>query len=411
MLHRRIQSLAAFVCFATVATLAKEEDEPRIDLTVMTMSVSGLPAKFDPCGPSDEKKTRVAMHIGKIMSEYNYGVVNVQEDFNTHATLYEYDQHPFRTETAGKELQSNSGLNTLSYFPWVDYSTIPWDSCHARSETDIDCYANKVVNFIKTHSVGNAVIVFGNTNSLYTRAQDNIPLFTTANNLTDAWVKAIGGMAPTPHSDENITHCEVPEKIFYRGSRAIDLESTGFFYDTTRFRSPEGNALTKHKPVRAKFGYAFKRGWMQSDLYGGSYGGDQSTWFNDLDSLPDSPRLASIRLRGGNRLDGISLSLVSGETFTHGGSGGKLYSLTLESDEHVRAIEVCWGQKNTHTRNFYAKMTTNQKRTVQAGKPTLDCETSIVPEGYDVVGAYGQDGREMDQLGFIYARREDKKKE
>ncbi|CUA70729.1 putative protein Mb0912 [Mycobacterium bovis AF2122/97] [Rhizoctonia solani] len=447
MLHRWIHSLAAsFLCFATVATLAKEEDEPRVEFSVMTMGVSGLPAKFDPCGPSEEKKTRVAMHIGKIMSEHKYGVVNVQEDFDTHATLYKYDQHPFRTENAG-ELESNSGLNTLSHYSWVDYSTIPWDSCHAQSETDIDCHAKKgfmvmrvrvnkgvyidminldtntgtgfydyitrrsnieqVVNFINTHSVGNAVIVFGNTNSLYTRAQDNIRLFTTATNLSDAWVQAIGGKAPTPGSDESITQCEVADKIFYRGSRAIDLESTGFFYDTTRFRSPEGNALTKHKPVRAKFGYAFKDGWMQSDLYGGPYG----TRFNDLDSLPASPRLATIHLRGGNRLDGLTLSLVTGETFTHGGPGGTRYSLTLQPNEHVHTIELCWGERNGHMRNFYAMMTTNQKHMVQAGKSTRDCETWVVPEGYDVVGAYGRDGDEMDQLGFIYAQREDEKKE
>ncbi|KAF8755113.1 Jacalin-like lectin domain [Rhizoctonia solani] len=379
------------------------------------------------------------------MSQINYGIINVQEDFNYHATLYQYDTHPFRTATSGG-VPFGSGLNTLSKYDWVDFERIKWDQCSNASESDcltpkgftfmrvridegvyidmINLHTDagtepgdevarrsniqQVADFINTHSAGNAVIVFGDTNSRYTRSDDNIRLFTTQNGLTDAWVQAIGGKAPAAGADAIVCpegipsniNCEVVDKVFYRGSPIINLKSSGFFYDTSRFLSPDGHTLTDHNPIRVDFGYTLSSGLRQSDLYGGPHG----NWFNDLSSLPSSPKLASITLRGANRLDGFSLALTSGRTFTHGGSGGDAYSLALGSGEYITSVKLCWGQKDGRTRNFYAQATTNKGKSVQAGKTTGDCATATAPSGYGVVGTYGQDGDEVDQLGFIYAQ-------
>ncbi|KAF8685417.1 Jacalin-like lectin domain [Rhizoctonia solani] len=445
MLRRSVSLLAASsLCLAAPASLNERAAASSGSFNVLSMNVAGLPAILNPNGEAGDKTTNT-MYIGQKMSQINYGIINVQEDFNYHATLYQYDTHPFRTATSGG-VPFGSGLNTLSKYDWVDFERIKWDQCSNASESDcltpkgftfmrvridegvyidmINLHTDagtepgdevarrsniqQVADFINTHSAGNAVIVFGDTNSRYTRSDDNIRLFTTQNGLTDAWVQAIGGKAPAAGADAIVCpegipsniNCEVVDKVFYRGSPIINLKSSGFFYDTSRFLSPDGHTLTDHNPIRVDFGYTLSSGLRQSDLYGGPHG----NWFNDLSSLPSSPKLASITLRGANRLDGFSLALTSGRTFTHGGSGGDAYSLALGSGEYITSVKLCWGQKDGHTRNFYAQATTNKGKSVQAGKTTSDCATATAPSGYGVVGTYGQDGDEVDQLGFIYAQ-------
>ncbi|KDN36008.1 hypothetical protein RSAG8_11159, partial [Rhizoctonia solani AG-8 WAC10335] len=252
-----------------------------------------------------------------------------------HASLNPHVKYPFHTETSG-DVPLGSGLNTFSKYSWVDFYRIKWDSCSNASENDcwtakgftfmrvridegvyidmINLHANagtppgdrvarrsniqqQVADFISANSFGNAVIVFGNTNSRYTRSEDNIRLLTNQNGLTDAWVQAIGGNAPAADAEAivcpkgvppNIS-CEVVDKVLYRGSHIIDLKSLGFFYDTSRFLSPAGDTLTDHNPVRVEFEYTLKPGFRQSDLYGGPHG----TWFNDLPFIPPSPSLST----------------------------------------------------------------------------------------------------------------------
>ncbi|CAE7062593.1 unnamed protein product [Rhizoctonia solani] len=266
----------------------------------------------------------------------------------------------------------------------------------------------QVVDFIHANSIGNAVIVFGNTNSLYSRAGDSIRLFAAQNGLIDAWVQAIGGNTPTsgansaacPQGVPPNIGCEVADKILYRGSPIINLKSSGFFYDASIFVSPEGQPLTRRSPIRVEFEYTLKDGMRQSNLYGGPHG----TWFNDLPLIPSSPKLSIITLHGRDRLYGLTLTLTSGQAFTHGGSGGDSYSLVLSADEYVTSVKLCWAKKKGHTRIFYVQATANTGRMVMVGDTTENCATVTGPSGHGVVGAYGRNGTEMDQLGFIYAR-------
>ncbi|EUC53620.1 endonuclease/exonuclease/phosphatase family protein [Rhizoctonia solani AG-3 Rhs1AP] len=443
MLCRLFSLVAAgFLYFVTAASPTEQDVAPVTNFNVLTINVAGLPESYDPCGAPDEDKEMNTMYIGKILSHYYYGIVNVQEDVSHHTTLYEYNEHPYRTVNTG-DIQDSSGLNTLSNFPFIGSSSTTWAYCSDKPKHDFDCNSNKgftfmrvrmekgvyidminlhtdagtgvhdqsarrlnidqVTEFIQTHSIGNAVIVFGNTNSLYTRSRDNIRILTAQSGLKDAWVQAIGGTIPTP-GDVKTYHREVVDKVFYRGSAVINLNSTGFFYDTSRFLSPEGSGLTNHDPVRVEFEYSLTDGLRQSDLFGESYG----HWFNDLPSLPPAPKLASITLRGANRLDGLTFNLLTlRKGFRHGGKGGKAYSITLAPTEYIVSVKLCWGNKNVPTtRIFFAKVTTSNGQIVQAGKETEDCDTALTPNGYDVVGGYGQQGKEIDQLGFIYARRQ-----
>ncbi|CAE6450632.1 hypothetical protein ACGC1H_003965 [Rhizoctonia solani] len=446
MLWRSISLLAAvLLCSAAPTNTTILAEATSGTFNILSLSVDGLPAILDPFDSSGAEKERNAKYIGIAMSQYDYGVVNVQKDFSYHTTLYQHDNHPFRTESSGS-VPFGSGLNTISKYSWVDYSRIEWDQC--SNDSGFDCMTRKgftfmrvridegvyidminlhadagtapsdeearrwnirqVSDFISINSIGNAVIVFGNTNSRYTRSEDNLDLFTSQNDLTDAWVQAIGGKAPAAGADAIICpkgvppdiSCEVVDKVFYRGSPAIHLNSSGFFYDTSRFLSPEGKILTDHHPVRVDFRYTLKYELRQSDLYGGPHG----TWFNDLPSIDPSSKVSFIALCGASRLDGLIIKLKSGQILAHGGSGGDCYVLPLRPVEYITSVKLCWGKKGGHTRNFYARATTNAGRTVQVGTMTDNCAIANAPSGYGVVGTYGQAGDEMDQLGFIYAQ-------
>ncbi|CAE6492614.1 unnamed protein product [Rhizoctonia solani] len=436
-------SIVLLAACALCLAATKQRSASSGNFNVLSLSVNGLVAILDPSGISDKDKTRNTMYMGMALSLHNYTIVNVQQDFDYHKALYQYDKHRFRTITSG-DAPSGSGLNTLSNYPWVDFSRIEWFVCSEacltsqgftfmRMRIDEGVYidvinleanpgtksadrmarhsniqqARGLSNFITFNSYGNAVIVFGNTNSHYTRSDDNIQFLITENGLTDAWVQATGGKAPTPDAGADVCSdgipvdisCESVEKVLYRGSPAISITSSGLYYDTSRFLSPEGNTLANRNPIRVEFQWGLNSALRQSDLYGGPHG----TWFNDLPLLPLSPKLSSITLRGGNRLDGITLTLTSGQRFTHGGTGGTATSLQLFSGEYITSVKLCWGKRNGHTRNFYAQATTNQENVIQAGQMTDDCATAIAPSNYGVVGTYGQDGKEIDQLGFLYA--------
>jgi hypothetical protein len=43
-------------------------------------------------------------------------------------------------------------------------------------------------------------------------------------------------------------------------------------------------------------------------------------------------------------------------------------------------------------------------RTASAGTTTTDCATLTAPAGFVIVSAYGQEGDEIDQVGWIYAQ-------
>jgi hypothetical protein len=212
---------------------------------------------------------------------------------------------------------------------------------------------------------------------------------------------AIGGDALLcPDGVPTNISCEVVDKVLYRGSKFITLANTGFVYDTARFLSSDLATLSDHNPVRVEFAWTLAATLRQSDLQGGPHG----TWFNDLPNLPASPKARVLTLRGGARLDSVGISLTSGASFTHGGTGGTAISLTLAAGEAILSGTLCWAEFNGDTRNFYALFTTSAGRTLTTGVLTASCATMTAPAGFGIVGFFGQDGDEMDQLGFIYAK-------
>lgn len=276
-------------------------------------------------------------------------------------------------------------------------------------ETARNANLAQVADYIDTWSVGNAVLVFGDTNSRYTRTADDISIFSTQNGLTDAWVELIrDGVPPTVETlcdnPSTTNECETVDKVFYRGSDVVGLEATYFNYESTKFLQPNGSILTDHNPITVNFTWTSSTSLRQSNFWGGPYG----TWFSDVPTLAaktSTLKASVLTFRGANRLDSVGLTLTDGTTFTHGGTGGTAATLTLASTEYWTSAQLCEGSYNSETRNFYIKATTSAGNTLTAGTATSDCATFTAPSGWQIVGFVGQDGDEVDQLAFVYAPR------
>ena len=252
----------------------------------------------------------------------------------------------------------------------------------------------------------------GDTNSRYTRTDDTgIRVFKSKNSLTDVWVQLEkDGVYPTAGSDALVCDnpsttetCETVDKVLYRGSGIVTLTADSFLYDGKQFLNTDpkylGDVLSDHNPVLVKFTWSLSHSFRQSEFSGGPHG----DWFNDLPDMPSSPKASVLTFRGGNRLDSVAIKLTDGTSFSHGGTGGTEVSLTLGSDEHWIKTELCTGEYEEHTRNFYIKATTSAGNTLEAGTSTGSCTTYTADDRFAVVGFMGQDGDEMDQLALIYA--------
>ncbi|KAJ5715032.1 mannose-binding lectin [Penicillium malachiteum] len=416
-------------------------------LTALTFNVAGLPSWLQ-SNDVNGSKTENAEEIGTYFSEYGYDIINMQEDFNYHAYIYDTDNHTYRTSTSGGA-GIGSGLNTISNYDWVDFTRTKWDECSDASEYDcltpkgftfmrwnpstgvyIDVYnlhadagtedgdedarndnLQQVADYIDTWSIGNAVLIMGDTNSRYTRSADTgIRVFKSQNSLSDVWVQLVkDGVYPTAGEDADVCDnpsttetCETVDKVLYRGSSIVTFDATSFKYDGEEFLNTDsdylGDVLSDHNPVLVDFSWSLSSSLRQSQFSGGPHG----DWFSDLPNITSSSAASVLTFAGGDRLDSVAIELKDGTTFIHGGSGGTSTSLTLASDEYWIQTELCTGTYNDETRNFYIKATTSAGNTLEAGTSTSDCSTFSADDGFAVVGFMGQDGDEVDQLALIY---------
>ncbi|UXY31642.1 jacalin-like lectin [Streptomyces sp. HUAS TT20] len=412
--------------------------------SVLTYNVAGLPESLSSAStPRDTSTTEIGRRIAP------YDIVNVQEDFNYHAYLYSTDTHPYRTATSGGA-GIGSGLNTVSDYAWDtdDFERVKWNSCqldsgdcltpkgftfmrerlaegvyvdfynlHTNAGTNDGDLAsradnlNQLTSFIQSHSAGNAVVVMGDTNTRYTRTGDTIAEFAAANGLTDAWVRLIrGGTPPAKGSDALVCDqtgatvpntCEVVDKVLYRGSRLVTLNATSYDNEHAKFLTSDGLMLSDHDPVTVGFSWSQNPDFQLSDQFGGPHGDH----YQDIDKVPAGARATTVSLRSGSRVDQVGLTLSNGTTLTHGGTGGTASSLTLGSGEYVTTAYLCEGVKDSHTRIFYARFTTNLGRTLAGGTTTSDCVTRTAPSGWQIAGFHGRSGDELDKVGFIYTKR------
>ncbi|MFF3331035.1 jacalin-like lectin [Streptomyces sp. NPDC002888] len=420
---------------ATTAASAQAAAAPASGtFNVLTYNVAGLPEGLSSGHPA----TNTPLISPRLAP---YDIVNVQEDFNYHAALYAGDDHPYRTATSGG-VPFGDGLNTLSDLPFEDFERVKWKTCtgtncltpkgftlarvrlaegvfvdlynvHTNADDTDDALAARRANveqlsdFIQANSAGNAVIVMGDTNTRYTRTGDNIRTLVDENGLTDAWVKLAKGGTPPPSGADPLlcptsaptNGCEVVDKILYRGSTLLSLTATSYNNEWASFLDSAGGNLSDHFPHTTGFSYTLNPALRASDFFGGPHG----TAFTDADDLPSSVSPRTLTLRGGSRLDAVSLTHDGGTAVPHGGTGGTATSLTLATGEHLTSLKLTQGQKDGRTRLFSATFATDKGRTLSTGTATSDTKTFAAPTGWQIVGFTGRAGDELDKLGVLYA--------
>ncbi|GMF22928.1 unnamed protein product [Phytophthora lilii] len=135
-----------------------------------------------------------------------------------------------------------------------------------------------------------------------------------------------------------------------------------------------------------------------------TFGGPHGNEFSDQSAAVSGQTITSLTVRGAARIDGLTLevSAPTKQTFTHGGTGGDPYTLTLGPGEHITSMEAHWGQKGDHTRIFYLSFGTSAGKTVSAGTQTDEKGSVTAPEGYQLGGFFGRDGDEIDLLGVVW---------
>ncbi|MGG4144326.1 jacalin-like lectin [Paenibacillus algorifonticola] len=428
--------VVGFVPFGGSAANAAGESG---SFSVLSYNVGGLPGFLSSSNPE-----QFTTQISPLLNDFD--IVNVQEDFNYHSQLISAANHPYKTATSGPAL-IGSGLNMLSKFPFTDLARIKWKEAygvfdsgsdqltpkgftasrhelapgayvdvynlHADADIDPGSMAARASNirqmyaYINQHSDGNAVIVFGDTNTRYTRELALLQEMTAATGLTDVWVQLVrGGSVPAmgdaliDATNRNGPSNEVVDKIFYRSSPAITLAPTQYRLEDTKFVDAAGNQLSDHFAISTKFNYQLSAQISLSAPFGGS-GGEH---FNQLAHLPSGQRLTSLSIRSGSRLDGIQLGFASGVVLSAGGTSAAQSSIQLASDEYVKSVVLNQGSRNGGMRIFYAKFTTNKGQVLAGGTTTSDAVTYTAPEGWYIAGFYGKADNEMDRMGVIYKR-------
>ncbi|WP_428240726.1 jacalin-like lectin [Gynuella sp.] len=405
------------------------------EFSTLTYNVAGLPEIISSAESNRQEATeQISCYVNA------FDIVNVQEDFNYHATLYDTcNDHPYRSPTSGGAA-IGSGLNTMSRFSYEDWARVRWNDCsgvdcltpkgftlartqlqdgvfvdiynlHTQAQTEPNDLAARRANllqlasYIELHSAGNAVIIMGDTNTRYTRSGDNIREFLDRG-FSDAWLQLVHtDDIPASGADALVcspavtdANCEIVDKVLYRDNGYLQLQPYAYGVREDALTN-DGLELSDHRPIESGWTYETNDLWRFSERIGGAYGLE----FNDYALLPQHPVVRKIGLRAGRRLDQIQTSLASGYVMTHGGEGGTAYDLTFTDGEYLQSATFCVGQYSNHSRIFYASLTSNQNRTLSAGSHTDDCTTFTAPEGWNIVGFHGRSGDEIDKLGVIYA--------
>jgi len=272
-----------------------------LTLDVLTYNVAGLPEGISGSHPQANHP-----QISPLLNAYD--LVGVQEDFAYHELLVQDLTFPYQSEKDtnpgpfGEQLgfAFGDGLNTFSRDPFFDFFRVTWDECFGVVTNASDCLTPKgfsyerreiapgafldVYNFhadaggapedlaarrsnvrqlyqhILDWSSDVAVIVLGDTNSRYTRADDVLPEMLAATGLRDAWIELErGGVLPEigpslqDCDDPSSGECERVDKIFYRGSALLGIEALDYDVPAALFSDASGAPLSDHDPVHVRF--------------------------------------------------------------------------------------------------------------------------------------------------------------
>lgn len=406
---------------------------------ILSYNVGGLPEIISSSTPS--KYTKL---ISPKLNDYD--VINVQEDFGYNDDLISQLEIPYRTEFTGNVPLGN-GLMTFSKFPLYMSTNVKWKDTHGiivdgadqmipkgfcyssieikpgyfidifNIHTDADCDEEsmaarrsnmaQLAEYINKVSTGKAVIVFGDTNSRYTREGDDFyESLLKPCNLKDAWIENVMNGEIPPKGDSRMVDelgqlGEVVDKIWYRSGKNVQINAATFKVLFTEFTDSEGNQLSDHYPITSKIDYKLIDTIQTSDTFGG--GGGEG--FSFVDKVGGKyPR--SVTISTGDRVDKVGFTYYEYGLVTAGGTGGNEQTYIFKDGEYISSVTVCKDKKNLIStyRVSYIEIVTNLGENISGGKCKKEKMTFDAPEGYGIAGFIGYASDEVDRLGCVYQK-------
>ncbi len=406
---------------------------------VLSLNVAGLPAILSSSNPAQNTKQMSALLN-------NYDIVSVQEDFAYHKDLVSQVTLPYQTKHSGT-VPVGDGMNIISRFPIYLETRYKWEDSYGfitngadqmtpkgilftsieiepgyfidvyNLHTDADCdegslaarrsNMHQLARLIQERSVGHAVIVIGDTNSRYTRAEDNFESAVLETcGLRDPWVDLkCNGIAPADgealfnYDNPNSSGHEVVDKIWYRSGKNVQLEAVFYALLDKEFTDAEGKQLSDHYPITATFSYTLNETVKTSDTYGGG-GGAGFTFLEEMHGdLPDK-----VTISAGTRLDSVSMTYGNTVAFA-GGNGGTKQEYVFADGEYITSMTVSKAKKSLFGtyRISYIRLETNFGNVIEGGTyKSGDSMTFTAPQGYAIAGFQGHAEDEIDRLGCIY---------
>ncbi len=270
------------------------KDDHAGSLNLLTYNIAGLPQVISSAKTPRAESIRA---IGLKVDQFD--LINVQEDFHYNVDLYQYNQHPFRTETKGK-VPFGDGLNTLSKYPIMEIRRVPWLHCsgtdcltpkgfaymrvqlakdvfldlynmHATAHTNNAAVQarrhnmEQLADYINAHSKDNPLIVMGDFNAHYAFMGDNIHDFKKQTGVVDPWVDFfLEGKIPEPYADFMIPHklelkpeMESIDKILYRHGKNVKLIPKSYAIEDDLFSTDDGEHLSDHLAISLKLDWEF----------------------------------------------------------------------------------------------------------------------------------------------------------
>ena len=406
---------------------------------ILSYNVGGLPEPISSTKPS--KYTKL------ISPKLNaYDVINCQEDFAYNDDLISKIEHSYKTEFSGNVPVGN-GLMTFSKFPLYMSTKVKWKDTHGiiidgadqmipkgftyssmeikpgyfidiyNIHTDADCDEEsmrcrrsnmaQLSEYITKASAGKAVIIFGDTNSRYTREGDDFyNLLLVPCGLKDAWIQnRMDGIIPPKGESRMVDDLgqlgEVVDKLWFRSGKNVEIDATTFSVLFTEFTDDEGNQLSDHYPITSKIGYKLIDTILTSDTFGGG-GGEGFSFIEKVGGK--YPK--SVLISAGDRLDRVGFEYYEYGLITAGGDGGTVQSYIFQEGEYIVSIKVCKAKKNILStyRVSYISLTTNMNNSISGGKCGDGEMTFNAPEGYAIAGFIGYASDEIDRLGCVYQK-------
>ena len=406
---------------------------------ILSYNVGGLPEPISSTKPS--KYTKL---ISPKLNDYD--VVNCQEDFAYNDDLTSQLKLPYRTEFSGN-IPFGNGLMTFSNFPLYMSTKVKWTDTHGiiidgadqmipkgftysaleikpgffidiyNIHTDADCDEEsmrcrrsnmaQLADYINKVSAGKAVIVFGDTNSRYTREGDDFyNLLLVPCNLKDAWIQNVmnGEIPPKGESrmvDDLGQLGEVVDKIWFRSGKNVEINASTFKLLLTEFTDDEGNQLSDHYPITSRIDYKLLDNIKTSDTFGG--GGGEG--FSFLEKVGGRyPK--NVIISTGDRVDKVGFTYYEYGLITAGGNGGDKQTYNFKEGEYITSIRVCKAKKNLLStyRVSYINIMTNLNRGISGGKCGDEEMTFQAPDGYAIAGFIGYASDEIDRIGCIYQK-------